>query len=228
MWSRTHVRKYDEPSACSALPLLPLTTVCTCRQASLHRLGSALEMADAFWRALALHPAAKGVGADGGGLCNGGGGSEAGLKGILKHDNGGSNGGKRRCAAAELGSGALPPITPRAKAYRRCCRPTSLAAKLCPHTWPAAHHEYSLCTHKQLPSMRIHGASRTFVGLQDEKLPSNHLCMQGAGGRHGRPCTLPAGLLQWYAAVWLRVKCLTCRSDVRSAIICVAVSFLVV
>ena len=109
------------PFACSALPLLPLTIVYTCWQASLHRLGSALEMSDSFWRALALHPAAMGGGADGGALCNGGGGGGggAGLKGILKHDNGGSNGAKRRCAAGEPGSDVPPPLAPRAKAYRR-------------------------------------------------------------------------------------------------------------
>lgn len=109
------------PSACSALPLLPLTIVYTCWQASLHRLGSALEMSDGFWRALALHPAAKSGGANGGGLCNGGcgGGGEAGLKGILKHDNGGSKSAKRRCAAGEPGSDAPPPLAPRTKAYRR-------------------------------------------------------------------------------------------------------------
>ena len=80
-------------------------------------------MSDCFWRALALHPAAKGGGADRGAVCDGdgagGGGGAGSLKGILKHTNGGGSGAKRRCAAGEPGSDAPPPIAPRAKAYRR-------------------------------------------------------------------------------------------------------------
>ena len=131
------------------------------QQASLHRLGSALDMSDAFWRALALHPAAKGIGGvdggalcGGGGLCDGGGGGgEAGLKGILKHDNGGSNGTKRKCAASEPGSDVPPPIAPRAKAYRRYHAKVVVRCCLlpCAHAWTAGRDADKMHGHTRPP-----------------------------------------------------------------------------